>query len=180
MESGFPIGVGDKLRRNDGLWSLDSRSLIGVGDKLRRNDGLLGRIQYWFRRLIIVTRQVASAQNREWRLLRQVPQGAANSRRCCPDYPGLIGLFQHHMPGCASTRLDPRTRTRGSDRPTPGGFPRHLRDRRALRVVAKPLGPFLIRETARGPIISFRSGPLHRRPHGRGQDPARGGHGSAV
>ncbi len=43
MESGFPIGVGDKLRRNDGFWSLDSRSLIGVGvgDKLRGNDGLL-------------------------------------------------------------------------------------------------------------------------------------------
>ena len=54
---------------------MDSRSPIGVADKLRGNDGLLSRIHYWFRRLIIVTRQVASAQNREWRLLRHAHNG---------------------------------------------------------------------------------------------------------
>ncbi len=71
LDSRSPIGVGDKLRGNDGLFSLDSRSPIGVEDKLRGNDGLFSHIQYWFRRLIIVTLQVASALNREWRLLRR-------------------------------------------------------------------------------------------------------------
>ena len=50
---------------------MDSRSPIGVGDKLTGNDGLLSRIQYRFRRLIIVTRQAEYTQNRESRLLRQ-------------------------------------------------------------------------------------------------------------
>ena len=50
---------------------LDSRSPIGVGDKLRGNDGLLSRIQYRVRRLIIVTRRLVSAQNRQGRLLRR-------------------------------------------------------------------------------------------------------------
>ncbi len=54
---------------------MDSRSPTGVRDKLRGNDGLLSRIHYWFRRLIKVTRQVASALNREWRLLRHAHHG---------------------------------------------------------------------------------------------------------
>ena len=65
LDSRSPIGARDKLRGNDGLLSLDSRSPIGARDKLRGNDGLLSRIQYWFRRLIVVTRQVTHAQNRE-------------------------------------------------------------------------------------------------------------------
>ena len=39
------------------------------------NDELLSRIQYWVRRLMIVTPQVASAHNHKRRLLRQ-PQAA--------------------------------------------------------------------------------------------------------
>ncbi len=54
---------------------MDSRSPTGVRDKLRGNDGLLSRIHYWFRRLIIGARQVASALNREWRLLRHAHHG---------------------------------------------------------------------------------------------------------
>ena len=54
---------------------MDSRSPTRFRDKLRGNDGLLSRIHYWFRRLIKVTRQVASALNREWRLLRHAHHG---------------------------------------------------------------------------------------------------------
>ena len=54
---------------------MDSRSPTGFRDKLRGNDGLLSRIHYWFRRLIIGARQVASAQNRECRLLRHAHHG---------------------------------------------------------------------------------------------------------
>ena len=60
---------------------MDSRSPTRFRDKLRGNDGLLSRIHYWFRRLIIGTRQVASAQNREWRLLRPAHNGTTQELR---------------------------------------------------------------------------------------------------
>ena len=105
LDSRSPVGVGDKLRGNDGLLSLDSRSLIGVGDKLRGNDGLLSRIQYWFGRLIIVPRQVASAQRREWRLLRQAQTVGFELRRgntvAHPMTCGTQGRWRlRHTTGC--------------------------------------------------------------------------------
>ena len=66
-----------KVRRRSGQPTspgLDSRSPIEVEDKLRGNDGLLSRIQYWFGRLIIATRRVASVQNRECRFLRHAQE----------------------------------------------------------------------------------------------------------
>ena len=55
----------------------------------------MSRIQYRFRRLIIVTRQTEYTQNREWRLLRQAQLSAL------PDgiFEGLVGLERVDLRG---------------------------------------------------------------------------------